>query len=236
MINIFFNIDEDYKTQCKAVIRSIKEHTNQDVCFHIIGVKNFDYDANIKCYDKPDLSILTHTVQMAHITMTSTYRLFAPFILKDIDKAIYLDADLIVLDDIAKLWEFEPEYIAGVADPMYKRQARKNDLKHLYINSGVMVLNLKNLRAMNDYMDKIKETQSGNYNLSLLDQDIINIAFGDKIEHLPLKWNVYAKIYPETTYDMINARENPSIIHWCGKEKPWKDEVWQRNKWSSYEY
>ena len=234
MINILLNIDDDYKMQCKAVIRSIMEHTKADVCFHIVGVKNFDYDANIKCYDKPDVSILTHTIQIAHITMTSTYRLFAPFILKDVDKVIYLDSDLIVLDDVAKLWQYEPEYIAGVPDPMYKRQARKNDLKHLYINSGVMVLNLKNLRKI-DYLNKIKETQTGNYNLSLLDQDIINIAFGDKIEHLPLEWNVYAKIYPETTYAMIEARNNPSIIHWCGRGKPWNDEVWQRDKWSIYD-
>ena len=216
-------------------MRSIKAHSNQNMCFYIIGVDNVDFNANIKCYPKPDLSILKYTNQMSHITMTATYRLFAPYILKDVDKVIYLDCDLVVLDDIAKLWEYEPKYIAGVQDPMYRKQANKNGLKHLYINSGVMVMNLKNLRKL-DYINMIKATQTGEYNLSLLDQDIINIAFGDKIEHLPLKWNVYSKKYPETTYDMIEARKNPSIIHWCGKEKPWKDDVWQADKWRMYEY
>lgn len=233
MIDIFFNIDSNYKVQCKAVMRSILAHSNEKITFHIIGVKNVDFNANIKCYKKPDISMLTHTNQMAHITMTATYRLFAPFILKDLDKAIYLDSDLIVLDDIKKLWEYEPEYIAGVPDPMYKRQARKNNLKHLYINSGVMVLNLKNLRKL-DYLKAIENTQNGGYNLSLLDQDIINIAFGDKIEHLPEEWNVYSKLYPETTNVMIEARRKPSIIHWCGFEKPWNSEVWQAEKWRQY--
>lgn len=150
------------------------------------------------------------------------------------DKVIYLDSDLIVLDDIKKLWEYEPEYIAGVQDPMYIKQARKNNLKHLYINSGVMVMNLKNLRKLN-YLERIESTQNGSYNLSLLDQDIINIAFGDKIEHLPLEWNVYGKIYPETTYGMIKARENPSIIHWCGKDKPWNADVWRAEEWGQYD-
>jgi len=95
-------------------------------------------------------------------------------------------------------------------------------------------MNLKNLRKLN-YIERIKNTQNGGYNLSLLDQDIINIAFGDKIEHLPLEWNVYSKIYPETTYDMIKARENPSIIHWCGYEKPWNADVWMKNIWSKYD-
>ena len=117
---------------------------------------------------------------------------------------------------------------------MFRRQARKNKLKHLYINTGVMVMNLKNLRKLN-YIERIKNTQTGGYNLSLLDQDIINIAFSEEIEHLPLEWNVYSKIYPEATYDMIEARKNPSIIHWCGSEKPWKDDVWQADKWRCYD-
>lgn len=234
MIHIFFNIDEGYKRQCRAVIRSIKAHTNSEITFHIIGVDNIGLKGNIKYYKKPDLSILTHTVQIKHITMTSTYRLFAPFILKDLDKVIYLDSDLIVLDDIAELWAYEPEYIAGVLDPLYKRQAKKNGLHHAYINSGVMVLNLKNLRKLN-YLERIQNTQTGDYNLSLLDQDIINIAFGKEIEHLPVKWNVYAKTYAETTYDMIEARQKPSIIHWCGYEKPWNSEVWRGEEWRQYD-
>ena len=235
MIHIFFNIDDDYKRQCKAVIRSIEAHTKEDVCFHIIGVKNFDYNANIKCYAKPDISMLKYTNQMGHITMTATYRLFAPYILKDIDKAIYLDSDLIVLDDIQKLWDYDIEYIAGVQDGLPKRQANKNGLKHLYINSGVMVMNLKNLRKLN-YIERIEQTQTGKYNLSLLDQDIINIAFSEYIEHLPLRWNVYSKIYPESTNDMIEARNNPAIIHWAGWQKPWNcPGIWRADEWSKYD-
>lgn len=233
MIHILFNIDEDYKRQCKAVIRSILEHTKADIQFHIIGVKQFKYEASIRLYDKPDISILTYTSPIAHITSTATYRLFAPFIL-NVDKVIYLDSDLIVLDDIEKLWQYEPRFIAGVQDPMYIKQARKNNLHHLYINSGVMVMNLKNLRRLN-WLERIKETQNGSYNLSLLDQDIINIALGELIEHLPLEWNVYAKIYPETTYGMIEARENPSIIHWCGYDKPWNADVWKSEEWRKYD-
>lgn len=230
MINVLFNIDDNYTRQLEAVVRSIKAHTKSDVTFYIIGVKKVDFEAT--CLEKPDISIITHPNIMRHITNTATYRLFAPFILP-CDKVIYLDADTIVLDDIKKLWEFEPEYIAGVQDPLYRYQARKNNLKHLYINSGVMVMNLKNLRKL-DWLERIKATQNG-YNLSLLDQDIINIALGDKIEHLPLKWNVYSKIYPETTYDMIKVRDNPSIIHWCGKEKPWNADVWHKEIWSEYD-
>ena len=235
MINILFNIDDRYISKCKTVIRSILAHTTSDVCFYIIGVQKFKFEgASVVCLNIPDISAIVMNTNYKHITTSACYRLFAPFLLPDIDKIIYLDSDLIVLDDIKKLWEFEPEYIAGVQDPMFIKQATKNDLKHLYINSGVMVMNLKNLRQIN-WLDRIKATQCGLYNLSLLDQDIINIALSDEIEHLPLEWNVYAKIYPETTCAMIKARQNPKIIHWCGKEKPWNDDVWMQDEWSKYD-
>lgn len=235
MIHIIFNIDHTFKKQCATVIRSIKAHTKEPITFHIIGVDNFSSEgSHVVCYPKPDLSGLKYTVQVAHISMTSTYRLFAPLILKDIKKAIYLDSDLIVLDDIKKLWETEVEYIAGVQDGLSIHNARKNNLNHTYINSGVMVLNLENLRKLN-YLERILNTQTGQYNLSLLDQDIINIAFEKEIQLLPEKWNVPAKIYSEATQKMIEARENPSIIHWCGYQKPWKDDVWKAEKWKEFE-
>lgn len=235
MINILFNIDKNYFRQCKAVIRSILAHTKSDVRFYIVGGQKREFEAfNCVCLNVPDISIIKRKTNYRHITTAACYRLFAPDLLPDIDKVIYLDADIIVRGDISELWNFDVKYIAGVQDPLYKRQAKKNNLRHLYINSGVLVLNLKNLRNI-DYYKRIEATQTGLYNLSLLDQDIINIAFGDIIEHLPLEWNVYSKLYPETTYDMIEARNNPKIIHWCGHEKPWNADVWMKDEWSKYD-
>lgn len=235
MINIFFNIDDNYIRQSKAVMRSILAHTNATVCFYICGGQKRDFEGfNVVCLNKPDLSIIKRKTDYKHITSSACYRLFLPTLLKDVEKVIYLDCDTVVLDDIQKLWDFDVKYIAGVQDGLYDRQAKKNKLTHLYINSGVMVLNLENLRKIN-YYERIQQAQGGQYNLSLVDQDTINIAFGDLIEHLPLEWNVYAKIYSETTCDMMKVRKNPSIIHWCGDEKPWNSDVWQKDKWSVYD-
>lgn len=233
MINVLFNIDKNYVIQCKTVIRSILANTKSKVRFYIIGGFKSDFEgSDVVCVNPPDTSIIKARTNFCHITTSACYRLFAPKLL-NVDKVIYLDSDLIVLDDIAKLWDYDVQYIGGVQDPMFIKQARKNKLKHLYINSGVMVLNLDNLRKIN-YFERIEATQNGGYNLSLLDQDVINIAFGDLIEHLPLRWNVYSRIYPQTTSDMIRIRKNPSIIHWCGEEKPWNSDVWQKEQWRKY--
>lgn len=227
MIHIVFNIDENYRDIVKVVMNSIKKNTKSKVKFHVIGL---DIEG-CECYEKPDISNLMVTRNPHNqITESAVYRLYIPDLIKA-DKCIYLDSDLIVLDDIKKLWDYDVEYIGGVIDPMYRSQASKNNLKHAYINSGVMVLNLKNLRKIN-YWERIHKAQREAINLSLVDQDTINIAFGDLIEHLPERWNVYAKVYPEITKAMYNARFNPAIIHWISSLKPFK--VWNGNLWYNY--
>lgn len=233
MIHILFCIDEKYKKHCKTVMRSILANTKSDVMFHIVGVDTFDFEANIRLYPIPNTNIIKHRNVLNYITHTAVYRLFAPKML-DVDKVIYLDADLIVLDDIQNLWDIEVDYIAGVQDGMYQTHAERNDLTNTYINSGVMVMNLANLRKLN-YFERIEHCQNGFYDLSLLDQDIVNIAFGEFIQLLPEKWNVYSKKYPELTSAMIKARQKPSIIHWCGRKKPYNAYVWQQDKWSKYD-
>ena len=228
MIDVVFCIDDNYREIVKVVMKSILSNTKSKVRFHVIGI---DIDG-CECYEKPDLSNLEVTVNPNNqITEWASFRLYIPDLLKHVDKCIYLDSDLIVLDDIKKLYDFNVEYIAGVIDPMWKMQADKNNLKHAYINSGVMVLNLKNLRKIN-YWERIKEAQKKAINLSLVDQDTINIAFGDVIEHLPECWNVYARVYPQTTKKMYNARFNPSIVHWIGSQKPFK--IWNGKLWYNF--
>ena len=229
MIHVVFNIDKNYIEHCKNVIRSIRENTKSAVTFHIIGAEIAGYNR----YKAPDTSNLkvTHNPETL-ITESAVYRLYIPDLIKA-DKCIYLDSDIIVLDDIQKLWDIDIEYIGGVLDPMAKMQADKNNLKHGYINTGVLVLNLKNLRKL-AYWERIYKAQETAKDLSLVDQDTLNIAFGDLIQHLPEKWNVYSDIYSQSTKEMIQARENPSIIHWCGFRKPWVTNVWQRKKWSKY--
>ena len=227
MIDVVFNIDENYRDIVKVVMKSILANTKSEVKFHIIGL---DIDG-CECYERPDTSKLKVTCNTkTEITESAIYRLFIPDLIP-VKKCIYLDSDLIVLDDLQKLYDLDVKYIAGVIDPLYKKQAAKNDLKHAYINSGVLLLNLENLRKI-DYWERITKAQENAKNLSLVDQDTLNIAFGDLIEHLSERWNVYSKVYSETTLKMFRARFNPAIIHWCGSYKPFK--VWNGQMWYKY--
>lgn len=58
-----------------------------------------------------------------------------------LDRILCLDVDTIVLDDISELWDLDMAgyYIAG---------AREFQFEDLYINAGVMMLNLSRLRSL----------------------------------------------------------------------------------------
>ena len=124
-------------------------------------------------------------------------------------------------------------YIAGVVSPGYYFYEKKN-CKRLklpsmkqYINAGVLVINLKQIRK-DKMTNKFMELTKRNY--SSQDQDILNVACYGKIITLPPKYNAMVlhlqennpllrDLYEEE--DINEAKEDPYIVHYSNKNKPW---------------
>ncbi len=75
-------------------------------------------------------------------TYMSMMRVALPFLLPEEDRALYLDIDTIVEADLSALWELPLEgmYFAAVKEPAKSRE------DFTYINAGVMMMNLEQLR------------------------------------------------------------------------------------------
>ena len=97
---------------------------------------------------------------------------------------------------------------------------------NVYINSGVMLMNIKLLRE-NQNRDEVYHFIKKNKNkLMLPDQDVISGLYGNKILPLdPYAYNMTEKLLNQKYFlPHINERwikENSVIIHYCGKNKPW---------------
>ncbi|MDR1952215.1 MAG: hypothetical protein LBQ37_01715 [Elusimicrobiota bacterium] len=93
-----------------------------------------------------------------------------------------------------------------------------------YINSGVLIMNLKLMREMDIFPIFLEESRKKHL---LADQDIINKICFNKIYLLNLKYNFYLHIpkeefYKELSRDEVDAaQEKPYIIHYVGECKPW---------------
>ena len=100
-----------------------------------------------------------------------------------------------------------------------------------YINSGVLLLNLPSLRKNLDFKEICDYANKRKNSLILPDQDILTALYGDKVKVVDtLRYNLSDRILVVYNADLSHkkidvswVRENGVIIHYCGKNKPWKD-------------
>lgn len=171
-----------------------------------------------------------------HITRPTFYRLALPDLLCE-EKCVYLDTDTIVRVDLQEYYHLLSDdcYVAGVRHPGYILSPNKDvicqnaqlpDIDQ-YINAGVMVMNLKQLRK-DDMVSRFLSLIP--CNMPTMDQDIINSACYGKMTFVPWKYNVmtqcaewsiedYKGLY--TSEELREAWNEPCIIHYASPAKPW---------------
>ncbi len=258
IIPVFMNADNRYAVQAYITVFSMMYNYKgaADVYVYILNSDGFSeknmalFHALTDRFDKLSITVLdmdskydSVDIAQAYISNASMHRLEIPRIAENMpdvqmDKCIYLDCDLVVEGDISELYneDISGYYIGGVADPMQViRKYRKHpkrigipDLKQ-YINSGVMLMNLKEINASPEVREKL-ETAGLNKELLYKDQDAINVACYGGIKLLPVKYNVFPVVISkneEWFFDlygkkrMLKAKEKPFIVHYIGILKPW---------------
>ena len=154
------------------------------------------------------------------------YRLFAPYIFKEIDQLIYLDGDTLIsgkLSEIVKLRDDNSFVIAGVKDVAQEMNIKRLQLlepNDVYINSGVLVMNLNRWRELLPMKKLLSELQNYKSLLSFPDQDFINLVWQNHIRLLPRSYNYMINL-TERNKSYITIKK-PEIIHYVFT-KPWLD-------------
>ena len=165
------------------------------------------------------------------------YRILAAHLLpKHLDRVLYLDADTIVINSLKELYYKEFGENAYLACSHVRKLLNKvnqyrlgMEEKAMYINSGVLLMNLKYLRENQSIQAVAKYVADMKKRLLLPDQDIITALYSEKTGLLDaFLYNLSDRIL--TIYnsepghlkrDIDWVRENTVIIHYCGKNKPW---------------
>ena len=165
------------------------------------------------------------------------YRIFAAkYLPKSLDRVIYLDPDLIVNKSLRELYTMDMrDYYFAAASHTGPILRKFNEVRldmeeeSPYINSGVMLMNLPLLRKEQSYEDVFDFIEKKKTWLLLPDQDIISSLYGSKIYALdPFRYNMTEALYQrhapfERNLNLDWVREHSVIIHYCGRNKPWKD-------------
>ncbi|MGX5800881.1 glycosyltransferase family 8 protein [Bradyrhizobium sp. Arg314] len=153
------------------------------------------------------------------LTTAAYARILIPEILPDCDKAIYMDADTLVVSDLSGLWSADlgDNLVAGVIDG-FVEQEELDDVgmsRNEYINSGVLTMNLAAWRSegiTDRIFAKVRETDHSRY----LDQTALNTVVRGRVLFLDREWNFFSDRYVQI------ERRLPKVIHYAGAAKPWR--------------
>lgn len=173
---------------------------------------------------------------IAHISEETYYRFLIPELFSCYERVIYLDCDLVLLDDIALLLDcaVPGAAICGAVNASSGPLCRYIEQKlcipaEKYINAGVLIWNTKLCRDAG--IIGLCRGFAGQ-KLRMLDQDLMNLALNcGEISRgiIDMRWNL--QWHPllkddwnlsETVSDMyFRALSKPAIIHYTSGKKPW---------------
>ncbi|MET4082110.1 lipopolysaccharide biosynthesis glycosyltransferase [Pedobacter sp. UYP30] len=146
------------------------------------------------------------------------------FINPTAEKAIYLDVDMIVLKDIAKLWytDIADFNIAAVADRSEVVSSPWGGIKNYaalglkaesrYLNSGIFVLRPKEWKRLKIPEQAFECAHENISFISFADQYSLNVIFNERWFELDKRWNSYAQL----------EEKQPYIIHFTGMKPIFK--------------
>lgn len=262
-VPIVLAADQNYVPVLYTCVQSILDHTSSERDYEI-----YIFHTNISAGSQ---AIFTHNLQQKnikitfvnvsshvngyrlkakeHITTETFYRFLILDLLKDYPKAVYLDSDMIICNDIAQLYDIDLGncLIGATLDPDFSGQCNKKDsgmrqycknVLHLddpfqYFQAGTLLLNVQKLREVTSVQELFEMSDTGIYRFS--DQDILNIICKGQVKYLDMKWNMMFDCNHDRVKNVIKsapyyildqyetARKDPYIIHYAGFLKPWMD-------------
>ncbi|MNI12993.1 General stress protein A [compost metagenome] len=177
------------------------------------------------------------------ISINAYARLFLSHVLgENVDKVIYLDCDSIINHSLYELWNIDVNeyYAAGVSDTVSDHTKLKVnlDVNSLYINSGMLLINLKKWRDENIEQKFIEFINSYNGKVFHHDQGTINGVLNKKLLILHPKYNCMTTFFTMkreemmqyyglkkyyTEAELLDAITNPVFIHYTPAfvNRPW---------------
>lgn len=209
---------------------NIDEHSKKKID-KLKKIRDFDITYPVINYDK--LKIFERIKRSKWVPIDTFARLLMPDLLQNVDKAIFLDSDIVVMQDIAALNSIDMSdcWIAGVEDLNFSGLVRMLGYsnQYTYINSGIYIMNLKAMRENHYYEIMLNIVEKEYMKYTVAEQCVINSCFHEHIKRIPHKWNMYHIFlhrpwYNFKPYDLMawqDGLRNPAIVHFVGPDKPW---------------
>ena len=162
-------------------------------------------------------------------TLCHYHKIIIPMLFPHLERILYLDSDTLIFKDLSKMYNlnFNHNYIIGAQEGSeYINKRFKASIK-VYINSGVLLFNIKKIRKYNKDIELLYFTMKKSKIYKYPEQDCINIIFNPKIGIFSYEWGIRIidtlktyKKYLEPDYiikypinEVNNAISKPGLVH-----------------------
>ena len=164
------------------------------------------------------------------------YRIFLPDLLPELDRILYLDSDLLVLDPVDALLgtDLGGDCLGAVTNVFQLNHLHRPGALGLagpreYFNAGVLLMNLEQMRQDDVTSALLAFAREHTTQIEWRDQDVLNVVLGKRRRPLHPRWNVMNSFRWEHAAEVFGPAEleealsNPAIRHFEGpaENKPW---------------
>lgn len=248
-INLLFAVDDKFVDRMLLTLYSLRQNTatTGPIDVYVIQDQPFTQATQIQ-QTLVTLNMTYHPVIVTRDLFTDAplsdrypksiyYRLLASDLLPaTLDKILYLDADILAIND------FQPLYQLDLGDNLYAA-AMHTDVLNLtgtlnqyrlatntphYFNSGVLLINLTRARQIVDPQQIFAVIQDHHNELILPDQDVLNKLYADDtqavsdvIYNYDVRKNLTYQASSQGKWDLNWVIEHTVFLHFCGTKKPW---------------
>ncbi|XP_051149542.1 probable galacturonosyltransferase-like 9 [Andrographis paniculata] len=262
LVHVAMTLDSAYLRGSVAAVHSVLRHAScpERIFFHLIAgefdsvsprelsrlVRSVFPSLNFKIYifrEDTVINLISSSIRSALENPLNYARNYLGDILDPcVKRVVYLDSDLVLVDDIFKLWEVKisggrvigaPEYChanftkyftdAFWSDPALSRRVF-GSRKPCYFNTGVMIMDLEKWREghfrkrIENWMEVQRKRRI--YELGSLPPFLL--VFAGDVEAIDHRWNQHGLGGNNVAGSCRDLHPGPvSLLHWSGKGKPW---------------
>jgi len=227
-------IDRAYLVPLLVMLRSLCDHLSPryhpTLFLSATGLAPFELDQlNAILEVKPVRAELPNLPLRPPYTPQACFPLLLPSLFPEQSRILFVDADMLFLEDVSQIWEVElgGRALAAVADMAIPTVASPRGIyapekfgippSRPYFNAGLMLVDLDRWRELQVVERAMRHVQSGR--LDFLHQEALNIELWNDWLALPRRWNLIGSLAGRR-YGHFPL-EAPAGIHFAGAFKPW---------------
>jgi lipopolysaccharide biosynthesis glycosyltransferase len=247
VVRIACAINRHYVTPLVVMLMSLRQHLRPGVCCELYLVHSGIPEASLAVVS----SILkTHSILLSpqmlaeaprvrHYPPEASAPLLLPQVLpSDLKRVLFLDADMLVLGDIAELWAtpLDGHVVAAADDAAVPLCSGPRGVKGWqalgipedtpYFNCGVLLMDLGLWRERAVTLRALRYFEDTREPIDFLHQEALNAVLWNDCKRLDPSWNLLASCAGRP-FDRSGGDEwkRPGIVHFAGRMKPWRAPV-----------